>query len=977
MKSVDHEPPQATARQEPLLRMNEEHFRTIFEGVGFSIWVEDFTDVKALIDTLAAEGVCDFGRYLVEHPEVVKRAIGLVKIHDVNPATVEMFGATSRTELLQSLHKIFLPETSMIFLEELVAIAENKQLFKSETIVKTLRGERLNVLLTINFPPRDQAFDRVVVTLADITERKRAEEALRESEERYRSLTEASTSIVWMTDATGRFVMPQPGWTTYTGQSWEQLRDLGWLEAIHPDDRETIRSVWEAACVSETLYQSAGRLWHAPSRTYRHFEGRGVPIRDGEGSVREWIGKCIDVEDHKRAEKELRESEERFARFMQHLPGLAWIKDLQGRYVYANEAAELVFQTPPEKLYGKTDEEIFPEEIAARFKKNDREALISQTGVRAIETLKHQDGVLHYSIVNKFPILGPDGQPLLIGGIAIDITDRKQAEHALLESETEARRLLELNQTIMSSMGEGLFTIDSQGLVTYMNPEAERLFGWKSGELMGRPMHEMTHYKHPDGSPFPIEECAGFQVRGHGKILRNFEDTFIRKDGSFFPVSYSSSPFRDHDGEIAGMVIVFQDITDRKQAEEELRRWKDELEVRVGERTSELLATQDRLRSLASQLILTEEHQRRKLARDLHDYLAQLLVVGGMKLDQLKQDVPLSPEAEVLTQELEDILQQALIYSRTTIAELSPPAFHEAGLFMSLKWLAGRMEKYGLRVEVHTNDQTFELSEDRVILLFQSVRELLFNVLKHAGSREVTVQVIGEQGGEVCIAVEDYGKGLDADAMQRAMEPGHLGLFAVRERMGAMGGRVELMSTHGEGTRVRLVLPAYGTSPAGTGREQRSKPLAEQASPQERLIVQAPSDDSVCSSQTSKLPPIRVLLVDDHEMFRKGLLKLLERYQDLEIVGEANDGAEAVVLAARLMPDVVIMDNNMPKLNGIEATRQIRRALPAIQVIGLSMHDGKEIRAAMLEAGAVDYLQKTGAVKELYQAICAVFPKPA
>jgi CheY-like chemotaxis protein len=209
------------------------------------------------------------------------------------------------------------------------------------------------------------------------------------------------------------------------------------------------------------------------------------------------------------------------------------------------------------------------------------------------------------------------------------------------------------------------------------------------------------------------------------------------------------------------------------------------------------------------------------------------------------------------------------------------------------------------------------------------------------------------------------------------MEPGHLGLFAVRERMGAMGGRVELMSTHGEGTRVRLVLPAYGTSPAGTGREQRSKPLAEQASPQERLIVQAPSDDSVCSSPTSKLPPIRVLLVDDHAMFRKGLLKLLERYQDLEIVGEANDGEEAVVLAARLMPDVVIMDNNMPKLNGIEATRQIRRALPAIQVIGLSMHDGKEIRAAMLEAGAVDYLQKTGAVKELYQAICAVFPKPA
>ncbi|WNM62324.1 PAS domain S-box protein [Candidatus Nitrospira neomarina] len=956
--------------------MSEEHFRKIIEGVGISIWEEDFSHVKMLVDALAAEGVRDFRRYFVEHPDVVERAIGLVRILDVNPASVRMFGATSRGELLQSLHQIFLPETRQVFFEELVSIAEHQQFFESETVLKTLRGDRLHALLTITFPPPDQSFDRIVVTLTDITKRKRAEEALRESEERYRSLTAAITSLVWTTDAKGRFVTPQPGWTAYTGQAWEQLREYGWNEATHPDDRETIQRVWNAACISETSFEFSGRLWHASSHAYRHVETRGVPIRNADGTVREWIGKCLDVEDRTQAEKALQESEHRFSKFMRHLPGLAWIKDLQGHYVYANETAELVFQTPRERLYGRTDKEIFPQDVADQFKENDRQALISETGVQVVETLKHQDGVLHHAIVSKFPILGADGRPVLIGGMAIDITARKQAEQLLLESESEARRLLALNQTIMMNMGEGLYTLDSQGLVTYVNPEAERLLGWTSGELLGRSMHQMAHYQYPDGSPFPIEECAGFQVLRNGKVLRDFEDTFIRKDGSYFPVSYSSSPLRDQNGKIAGIVIVFQDISERKQAEENLRRWKDELEVRVQTRTGELLSSKNRLRSLAAQLSLTEEHQRRKLARDLHDYLVQLLVVGRMKLHELKENVSLPPEAEVLTGEVEDVLQQALTYSRTTIAELSPPALHETGLAESLKWLAEIMEKHGLRVKVHTSDyEAIPLSEDRVILLFQSLRELLFNVLKHAGVDEATVRMSSGQVGKVCIAVEDHGKGLQVGAMQQAMEPGHLGLFAVQERMEAMGGRVEFTSAPGKGTSVRLVLPIHG-SPGEIDTESPRERKITQSPGSEHTAVNPQCEEVASIGQTTVQPRIRVMLVDDHVMFRKGMQKLLERYPDVEIVGEANDGEEAVRVVPQLMPDVVVMDNNMPKLNGIDATRRICREWPAIKVIGLSMYDEKEIRAAMLDAGAVDYLQKNGTVTELYQAICALFPQP-
>ena len=146
--------------------------------------------------------------------------------------------------------------------------------------------------------------------------------------------------------------------------------------------------------------------------------------------------------ERKRAERELRESEQRFARFMQYLPGLAWIKDVRGRYIYANDAAERAFRTARAELYGKTDEEVFPPEIAAQFQHNDKQAMSSGTGVQVVEALEQENGV-HHSLVSKFPILGSDGQVALVGGMAIDITEQRRVEQALRQSEERFRGLME------------------------------------------------------------------------------------------------------------------------------------------------------------------------------------------------------------------------------------------------------------------------------------------------------------------------------------------------------------------------------------------------------------------------------------------------------------------------------------------------------------------------------------------------------
>jgi PAS domain S-box-containing protein len=136
-----------------------------------------------------------------------------------------------------------------------------------------------------------------------------------------------------------------------------------------------------------------------------------------------------------RAEEASHASERRFARFMEQLPGLGWIKDLEGRYVFANAAAAEVFRAPPPELYGRVDEQIFDADTAARFRANDRRALQSASGVQLIESLEHPDGTLHHSIVSKFPILDGGGAPTGIGGIAIDITDRLRAEEELREAD--------------------------------------------------------------------------------------------------------------------------------------------------------------------------------------------------------------------------------------------------------------------------------------------------------------------------------------------------------------------------------------------------------------------------------------------------------------------------------------------------------------------------------------------------------------
>jgi signal transduction histidine kinase len=413
-----------------------------------------------------------------------------------------------------------------------------------------------------------------------------------------------------------------------------------------------------------------------------------------------------------------------------------------------------------------------------------------------------------------------------------------------------------------------------------------------------------------------------------------------------------------------------RELRDRTRVEEELRRITNELESRVVTRTADLVHSQARLRALASELVLTEQRERRRLATDLHDYLAQLLVLARLKLSQALPKTAAGPASELLLQ-AQDALKQALTYTRTLVADLTPPVLREFGLPAALIWLGDHMRPHGLSVTVTIEEDAFSLPEDQAVLLFQSVRELLMNVSKHAGTDQATVTLSKAEGAVLRIEVEDRGQGFDVTAGDRPTA--QFGLFSIRERMQVMGGTLETDSAPGRGTKAVLSLPLKPQQATGEDAESARKSEGlELISEELGIKKEDKSNNSMISIPDASLEPaarVRVLLADDHAMVRQGLRSVLEGYHDLQVIGEAQDGMEAVELAQVLKPDVIVMDVNMPRLDGIQATSRVKREDPNTVVIGLSVNGAKQVEDAMHQAGASAFLTKEKVADQLYQAI--------
>jgi PAS domain S-box-containing protein len=523
---------------------------------------------------------------------------------------------------------------------------------------------------------------------------------------------------------------------------------------------------------------------------------------------------------------------------------------------------------------------------------------------------------------------------------------RKQAEEAL-------ERERDILRAVMNGAGNShLVYLDRNFSFMHVNETYARSCGYRPEEMVGK--------NHFDLYPHAENEAIFKRVRDTGEPVSYHDKPFEFPDQPQRGITYwdwTLIPAKDASGSVRGLVFSLHETTKRKNTELELKSLNETLEQRIAERAAEAERRSEQLRQLASELTLAEQRERQRLAQVLHDGLQQILVGAKYRLALLGR----RSDSKQTVSEVAGIIDDAIETSRSLTAELSPPILHQSGLLAALEWLVRWMrDKHGLSVAL-TAGEKMQLPEgESAVFLFQAIKELLFNVIKHAGVKAAHIHVAQNEGW-FQIAVEDKGSGFDQSQLRVAGgKSGGFGLFNLSERLSMLGGHMTINSFPGSGSRILLAVPiaasVAGSADTNAGRQMTAS-------------VAVSFDPALEGARSTK--KLRIVLVDDHIVMRQGLAGLLRAEPDMEIVGQASDGESAIHLIREIRPDVVLMDISMPGMNGIQATQIIHSELPEVRIIGLSMFQEGEQARAMREAGAVDYLTKSGPSEAVVAAIRA------
>jgi PAS domain S-box-containing protein len=333
-------------------------------------------------------------------------------------------------------------------------------------------------------------------------------------------------------------------------------------------------------------------------------------------------------------------------------------------------------------------------------------------------------------------------------------------------------------RTMVEAMNEGAATLIPDGTIFYCNPRFGEMIAAESEKLVGVRFQDLI----------PAEEQAAFETifkeAGQNPVRGKFN--LQATNGNRTPVQLSVYRLGiDSTGNLSGISIIATDISERVQAEAKIR-------------------------SLASKLTLVEQEERHRISQVLHDDLQQRLFAIKAQLSFLndvaeKDQIPAGTYSEL--EQIQESLSETIAITRNLSIDLNPVVLHGEGLAEAMSWLAFRMkEQYGLHIDIEAKASFSELDHHMRMLLFQAIRELFFNVVKHAGVIEAKVTLERGAAGCRCITVSDEGKGFDAEAVMKDVKSAH-GLLIVQDRLNLLGCRMQVTSQPGEGTRVVIELP--------------------------------------------------------------------------------------------------------------------------------------------------------------------------
>ncbi|MEG3939697.1 PAS domain-containing protein [Microcoleus sp. S36b_A3] len=471
-----------------------------------------------------------------------------------------------------SLDSVLAPSATAKFQDEAFPTALREGRWAGEILFLSRDGEEIpvsQVLIVHKTAAGEVEFISTIVRdireqQAALRDRKKAEEVLKQNEERFRSLMEATAQSIWIGNAEGELASEQPTLGAFTGLTFEEYKGRGWLDTIHPDDRARVGSIWSAAVANRSLYEDELRMRRYDGE-YRYMSSRGIPILNADGSVREWVGANTDITDRKQVEEALREQQAALrdrnlllSSILESTPDIIVVKDREGRYVALNsEVANSFYGRPIEQIIGKDDSELLPSASALVIMAKDRELMeagITETYEEEVFNGKETTSFL----TTKAPWRDAQGNILGLIAIARNIGDRKQMEAKLRD-----RNFL-LN-SILESTPDIIVVKDLEGRYVALNSNVANFIGKPIEEIIGKDDLELMS---ADSAREVMAKDRQIMAAG---ITESYEEDISSDDETPTTFLTTKAPWRDANGNILGIIATSRDISDRKQAEDAIK----------------------------------------------------------------------------------------------------------------------------------------------------------------------------------------------------------------------------------------------------------------------------------------------------------------------------------------------------------------------------------------------------------------------
>jgi PAS domain S-box-containing protein len=642
----------------------------------------------------------------------------------------------------------------------------------------------------------------------------RIEKALRESEERYRSLVKQSSDGVYIFDPkTAKILEANDQFKKMLGYTEEEIAGLSLYDIVILEKKVIEASIKKV--LRDGIYIYGLRHYRCKNSSAIDVEISATLIHYSEVQV--VMVNLRNITERRRTEKKLKTQATQLqeqAELLDIADDAIIVLDMEDRIFFWNHGAEERYGWTKEEVQGGVAYEllrtVFPQDLSKIKLELQSEG---RWEGELIQTKRSGEKIV---VESRWALRrNNQGKPIAIMEINNDITIRKQTQEALqkakedlemrvaertgeLQSANE-RLLIELNrrkriEEMMRKGAEryrnlfvnsplGIYRVSVEGRILMANPTLIRMLGYSSFD-------EMTSKgsKKKDYEPSYLRKKIKDRLEREGRV-RGFETRWRKPDKSIIFVRENARAIRAIDGMLLYYEGTVEDITEQKKAEGKINSY------------------QKQLRSLASDLSLAEERERRRIATMLHDHIGQILAISKIKLGALLQSAANDDNLEQL-KEVSEHVGQAIKYTRSLTFELSPPILYDLGLESALEWLTEQIkEQHGINCEFETDNKPKPVRDEIRIVLFSAVRELLMNVAKHALAQtaKVTIRRVNEN---IVVHVADNGTGFTVSKMTFYLDENKgFGLFSIRERLRHLSGQMDVRSAKGRGTRVILTAP--------------------------------------------------------------------------------------------------------------------------------------------------------------------------